>query len=333
MQTYSYYRANKERIKEALNDGSMSDESKYNIVHILNYKINNKNRKAIKEKMIDSIQALALEYINGLIAKRVSKMANKANITTKLAKSKIVFDKDKNYTPIELIETFQEYENSIEEAFQDGAVDKEEYHIVVYDISENKNIDSQGNKAFRIIAQKVFNDIAMKIVDKNAKQAIIANKVYGKGKNSAYNPNLADQTQGDGWRYKGRGLIHLTWKENYEQMGIYATKQSWIDNKDEFVNNPLLLSTNAKIALVSSICFWNKNQHNSSSNANYNVYFKNKYCYEIADDSTKTDDEKTNAITYIVNRETNSYLKRAEAYKSIKKVNIFNDFYDVYTKE
>lgn len=92
--------------------------------------------------MIDSIQALVSEYINGLIAKRVSKMANKANIVTRLTESKATADKYKNYTPIELIETFQEYENSTKEAFQDGAIDKEEYYTIAYDMSENKNINS-----------------------------------------------------------------------------------------------------------------------------------------------------------------------------------------------
>lgn len=61
--------------------------------------------------------------------------------------------------------------------------------------------------------------------DKRAKDVIIANKAYGsKYGNAPYDPNLTDQTQGDGYKYRGKGLIHSTFKEHYEREQVFMPK-------------------------------------------------------------------------------------------------------------
>ena len=64
--------------------------------------------------------------------------------------------------------------------------------------------------------------------------------------------------QGDGYKYRGKGLIHLTWKENYKKFGEYATKQKWnIADKDYFFKNPLILKNEALQSLRAAVYFWN----------------------------------------------------------------------------
>lgn len=76
----------------------------------------------------------------------------------------------------------------------------------------------------------------------------IANIVY------ANRMGNGDTNSGDGWRYRGRGPIQLTGKNNYvalsNDMGINV------------VDNPDIVSTNHTIALLSAIWFWNKNHLN-----------------------------------------------------------------------
>jgi putative chitinase len=72
----------------------------------------------------------------------------------------------------------------------------------------------------------------------------IANKVYA---NRMGNGNEAS---GDGYKFRGRGFIQLTGKENY----ILLSKDTRID----FVAQPDLLLQEAN-ALIAALWFWNKN--------------------------------------------------------------------------
>ncbi len=77
----------------------------------------------------------------------------------------------------------------------------------------------------------------------------IANKVY------ANRMGNGPESSGDGWKYRGRGIIMTTGKANYAEFSKY----SGIDA----VNNPDLLSTDISVAIKSAIWFWNKNKLNS----------------------------------------------------------------------
>lgn len=98
-------------------------------------------------------------------------------------------------------------------------------------ISENLNYSKEG---LLKIFKKYFTELeAIKYQRQPEK---IANRVYsnrmGNGK----------EESGDGWRYRGRGFIQLTGKDNYKKL----TLATGID----FLNNPdyLLEETNALIA-------------------------------------------------------------------------------------
>ena len=76
----------------------------------------------------------------------------------------------------------------------------------------------------------------------------IANKVYA---NRMMNGNEAS---GDGWKYRGRGFIQITGKENYSNL----TKDTGID----YLNNPDLLLNEAD-SMISALWFWNSKRLNS----------------------------------------------------------------------
>src|SRR5690606_13433976 len=75
----------------------------------------------------------------------------------------------------------------------------------------------------------------------------IANRVYA---NRGGNGN---ETSGDGWKYRGRGFIQLTLKDNYKAL----SNATGID----YVSNPDLLLNEAD-AMISALWYWNKRNLN-----------------------------------------------------------------------
>ena len=75
----------------------------------------------------------------------------------------------------------------------------------------------------------------------------IANKVYGGRMGNA------DESSGEGWKYRGRGIKQLTGKENYDRCGE-ALGVDLVENPD------LLLEP--KYAALSAGWFWNKHNLN-----------------------------------------------------------------------
>ena len=65
--------------------------------------------------------------------------------------------------------------------------------------------------------------------------------------------DLGNTQKGDGKRFKGRGLIQITGRFNYEKLSK--------DLGEDFISNPELLST-PKYAVQSACWFWNKNKLN-----------------------------------------------------------------------
>ncbi len=68
----------------------------------------------------------------------------------------------------------------------------------------------------------------------------IANKVY------ASRMGNSGEASGDGWKYKGRGFIQLTGKNNYSLFDKFVD--------DDILNNPELVAT--KFPLLSAAWFW-----------------------------------------------------------------------------
>jgi putative chitinase len=110
--------------------------------------------------------------------------------------------------------------------------------------AENLNYSAQG---LRSVFGKYFktNEIAASYARKPEK---IANRVY------ADRMGNGNEASGDGWKFRGRGLIQLTGKDNYQQFGR--------DYSIDCVNNPDLL-LDPQFALASACWFWQKRSLNT----------------------------------------------------------------------
>lgn len=85
------------------------------------------------------------------------------------------------------------------------------------------------------------------------KKEKIANKVYG---NRYGNGN---ELSGDGYKFRGRGPIQITFKNNYENFSKF------LFGDDRVVKNPDLILINKDICVHSACWFWYKNNLNNSA--------------------------------------------------------------------
>ena len=81
----------------------------------------------------------------------------------------------------------------------------------------------------------------------------IANRVYSNRMGNG------DEASGEGWKFRGRGFIQLTGKDNYEALSK--------DVNIDYVNDPDLLLTEAD-AMVAALWFWNKKKLNRYADQN-----------------------------------------------------------------
>ena len=91
------------------------------------------------------------------------------------------------------------------------------------------------------------------------KPQMIANRVYGGRMGNG------PESSGDGWKYRGRGPIQLTGKDNYR-----AFAQDMFEDWENLFENPDWVTSDRDFALMSAIWFWNKNGLNRWADASEN---------------------------------------------------------------
>ena len=121
-----------------------------------------------------------------------------------------------------------------------------------------------------------------KKITRHADEEAIANHAY------ASRGGNGDFASGDGWRFRGRGLIQVTFRSNYAE----ATTQyrALYGGDVDFEKTPDLMAE-FPYAVRSAVCFWVQHK-----------------LYELADKGSK--DEDADRITAVINLHTDSYGSR-----------------------
>ena len=96
----------------------------------------------------------------------------------------------------------------------------------------------------------------------------IANKVY------ANRMGNGDEASGDGWKYRGRGLIMLTGKNNYKEFS------KWLGIGDMLVKKPDLILENKEYTALTAFYYW------TTRNIN-NLIIENVGQYDVCKKVTK----------------------------------------------
>ena len=107
-------------------------------------------------------------------------------------------------------------------------------------LKENLNYSAQ---ALNAVFPKYFKNAGRDANLYARKPEKIANVVYA---NRMGNGN---EQSGDGWKFRGRGLIQLTGRTNYQRFANYI-------NNQEIMNNPDLVCS-YEYAILSAIWYWN----------------------------------------------------------------------------
>ena len=162
---------------------------------------------------------------------------------------------------------------------------REEVGAELKPISENLNYTEEGlKKTF-----KVFRDspeLAAKYGRKEkqeANQEMIANIAY------ANKLGNGDISSGDGYKYRGAGVLQITGKFNFEEVQRRIDKYAPTSNID-IVLNPKDIHT-LEGAILAGLGFWIKND-----------------IYKIADIGLA--EKNVNEVTSIINKHTSSYKER-----------------------
>ena len=85
------------------------------------------------------------------------------------------------------------------------------------------------------------------VIVQKADQAGIANIVY------ANRMGNGPASTGDGWKYRGRGVVQLTGKDNYTRF------QKWLGDP-EILSNPDKILSSAKLIVLTGVFFWDVNK-------------------------------------------------------------------------
>lgn len=113
-------------------------------------------------------------------------------------------------------------------------------------LTENLNY---GAKGLMSIFKKYFpNEALAKQYER--KPQMIANRVYSNRMGNG------DEASGDGWTFRGRGLVQLTGRSNYTQ----CSRDLFGD--DTLVEDPDVVANTPAYAVLSACWFWHKNRLN-----------------------------------------------------------------------
>ena len=170
-----------------------------------------------------------------------------------------------------------------------------------------------------------------------AGQLRLAESISKENANKNYNRYGNRPNTDDGYNFRGRGLLHLTFKDNYHACTRYLHNQGWLSSDIDFEAQPQLVTDSGVYALLSAVYYWNDRKCYPNAKKHQEVLiFKGKHLYEIIDDEangniiiTKENVNTTKsvlAISLTINGGTNGLSDRTKQHTRIKSQNIFKDF-------
>ena len=120
-------------------------------------------------------------------------------------------------------------------------------------LQENLNYSADAlNKLF----PKYFVNAGRDATPYHRKPEMIANVIY------ANRMGNGDTASGEGYKFRGRGPIQLTGKDNYKK---FAT--DFFEDPETVINDPDLVTDDVPTSLYSALWFWNKNNLNKYADA------------------------------------------------------------------
>ena len=122
-----------------------------------------------------------------------------------------------------------------------------------------------------------------------ANQEAIANRVYA---NKYGNGNIES---GDGWRYRGGGILQVTFKDQYEEINTTIKK---VHPAFKTKITPENIS-NIREAVISAMAYWYNHNLNAKADAG-------------------NTESAVDTITSVINKKTDSYAERKQYFKKIK---------------
>lgn len=170
-----------------------------------------------------------------------------------------------------------------------------------------------------------------------AGQLRLAESISKENANKNYNRYGNRPNTDDGYNFRGRGLLHLTFRDNYHACTRYLHNQGWLSSDIDFEAQPQLVTDSGVYALLSAVYYWNDRKCYPNAKKHQEVLiFKGKHLYEIIDDEangniiiTKENVNTTKsvlAISLTINGGTNGLSDRTKQHTRIKSQNIFKDF-------
>ncbi|TLD79889.1 hypothetical protein LS81_009945 [Helicobacter trogontum] len=91
-----------------------------------------------------------------------------------------------------------------------------------------------------------------------AGQLRLAESISKENANKNYNNRYGNRPNtDDGYNFRGRGLLHLTFRDNYHACTRYLHNQGWLSSDIDFEAQPQLVTDSGVYALLSAVWVWN----------------------------------------------------------------------------
>lgn len=168
-----------------------------------------------------------------------------------------------------------------------------------------------------------------------AGQLRLAESISKENANKNYNKYGNRPNTDDGYNFRGRGLLHLTFRDNYHACTRYLHNQGWLSSDINFEAQPQLVTDSGVYALLSAVWVWNTyriNEQNLYNIAENQDIIRAQYSFTKNRNGTggtitlNNVSQNLRLITERINGCYNNLAERQQIYTRVKNAEIFKDF-------